>query len=292
MAETKKGIREREGRPASVEATGDAFVRAYPLELNRIGYDGLKKDTMTNLVDDMLQPSAIPAVSVTETAGMPAARAPEGLKRLVRRTPLARLARARMRRDALRAELTDSAKVSLDLTPIFALGDAGFLREAVRMLFYRNIGSGEYYLLQMLKEGAPRGAVLYILFCSDEMDKTCAIKRFAAYEKAYFRYRAGNKIANIPVINYIVALAVMPIRVKNLQKLAGRNEADRIDDEARMEELLIHRVNVLREKIEESRDNVKSGFTAEMDGWGSRLAEMQKQLDELGEMLDRGNEGR
>ncbi|HBU12167.1 MAG TPA: hypothetical protein DEB31_05400 [Clostridiales bacterium] len=133
---------------------------------------------------------------------------------------------ARQSRAALAKAMTDGRKLKYDLRSILTHSDFDFLNEAVRILFFRDLQEKDKRLLQLLLQGVPKQAVVYLLCADPEWDMRFGIKDFDVYEKAYLRYLRKDRISRIPVVSYIVDMAVMPVRARKAERYILRQEAD------------------------------------------------------------------
>ncbi|MGI6152816.1 MAG: FkbM family methyltransferase, partial [Christensenellaceae bacterium] len=206
------------------------------LELDRIDYRGLDKDTILNRIDwighmaqaekTAEQARSQTVVELPRQKGL-VERAKDKAKRVVKKTPFGRLVLSKRNRETLRAAYTDMTKPAMDLTPLFGLEDKPFLEQAIRILFRRDIQKDECYgLMNLMKQEFTKASILYILLSSSEADRAVSIEGFERYEQEYVRIRRKVQIKNLPVINYIVALAVMPMRAKAIEERMVRNEID------------------------------------------------------------------
>ena len=177
-----------------------------------------------------------------------------------------KLKNSKENRRILKQKLADPLKESVDLSTLMQLKDECFLEAAIPMLFHRDVGDGEKALLEMLKKGVARGAILYILFSSAEMDVSRSIKDFEQYEKAYLQYRRNKRITGLPVINYITALATAPIRLKKVESLAAERAADSFYIGKELKKL--EKLEVLDSRLESQKSQLESIEAINRQGLG------------------------
>ena len=177
-------------------------------------------------------------------------RAVRRLKNIVKRTPIGKTILHKNIKKRILERFTDESKLSVDLTPLFALSDLQFLQQSIDVLLGRPMGDGEWALLQAMRLGMPREAVIYVLCISPEMNQNLNVRNFSKYDKAFRTYSMRRKIAGLPVINYIVALFAIPMRLKHAEQNIALNEVNAIRQNEELVRTNAFRINNLSEQLQ------------------------------------------
>ncbi len=180
------------------------------------------------------------------------------IKKLVKRTPMGRIIVSQRKRKYLRSIFTDGTKPKLDLCPLFEIEDMAYINHAFNILLDRDMTHDEFVkFYQMLKTGMPKEALIFILCNSGEINKNIAIESFTDYERAYFRYVYKQKVTNLPVISYLIALFTMPVRLKKLENYWAEMDiaqADRFNCHIHHILLIEDKMTKILEKISPEED--------------------------------------
>ncbi len=152
------------------------------------------------------------------------------VKNVVKRTPLGRIIISNRKRKYIRDIFSNENKPTLDLSVLMGFADDTFIEEIFEILLGREVSRDEYMkFYSMLKFGMPKEALVYILCNSPEKDPNIAVESFYYFEKAYFGYLYKQKIINLPVLNYILALIVLPMRLRKIDKAMTLLSIDAVD---------------------------------------------------------------
>lgn len=113
----------------------------------------------------------------------------------------------------------------LDVEPLFGLYNTDFPGEIYKLLLGRLIDeAGLKECIKLMRTGASKGALVYIIAKSAEFKNRFQIKNIKLYRKEYKKYLSKQRVSKIPIINRITPIFTLKSQFSELYDRLEQSE--------------------------------------------------------------------
>jgi|GEM_PF-3258180 len=164
-----------------------------------------------------------------------------------------------------------TANEAIDVGPYFEMYKTDFIAKIYEVMLQRNVDeSGMKNCIAAMRNGASKGAIVYIISSSEEFGGRMKILNIEQYKKEYKRYVNKTRINTMPVLGRIISLYTLKGQINELY--------DRVE---RTEEIS----NNNSEKLFKKLDVINRGITSKNDKMTEQIIQNRALIGKLGKNL-------